>query len=300
METEVEILRRELAEARALNEALRTGQVDAVVGEKAVSMVRLHEVEQELHERQKELEEKNTELRKAYETLRNRSLELERTNDELKEFTYAVSHDLRTPLHTISSFAEILQEDYEEKLDEEGRMLLEKMLAEAERMNTLINETLDLSRVSRMEVVRSTVDLSAMAKRIMDRYRQAEPHREAEVAILPGLVARCDERLMERVLENLLSNAWKYTGRKNKTVIVFTAESKEGKTVYAVRDNGAGFSMEHAKRLFTPFQRLHAEKEFSGTGVGLSIVQRIIHRHGGRIWAESDEGRGASFYFTLE
>ncbi len=285
MESEIEKLRRELTEARALNDALRKGDVDAVVGEKAVSMVRLHEVEQELHKRQKELEAKN--------------VELQRINEELKDFTYAVSHDLRAPLRTVGNFAQILQEDYSERLDDDGRMYLNRLIDGAARMNRLIDETLDLSRVSRTEIVRSPVDLSALAKHIMDRYRQSQPDRNTEIEIQSGMVAQCDKRLIERGLENLLSNAWKYTGKENKTKISFGAVCRDGKTVYVVRDNGVGFSMEYAKRLFTPFQRLHKESDFKGTGVGLSIVQRIIHRHGGEIWAESTMGEGSSFYFTL-
>jgi len=285
MESEIEKLRRELAEACALNDALRKGEVDAVVGEKAVSVVRLHQVEQELHIRQKELETKNTEL--------------QRINEELKDFTYAVSHDLRAPLRTVGNFAQILQEDYGERLDDEGRMYLDRLIEGTARMNRLIDETLDLSRVSRIEVVRSPVDLSDMAGEIMDRYRQSQPDRDTEIEIQPGMVAQCDKRLTERVLENLLGNAWKYTGKERKTKIFFGAESREGKTVYHIRDNGVGFSMEYAKRLFTPFQRLHKESDFKGTGVGLSVVQRIVRRHGGEIWAESTVGGGSVFYFTL-
>ncbi len=288
----MDITKKKLAEAEEMNQALRKGQVDAVIGEKSVSMVRLREVEQELKDRQDELERKHAELV-------HRTEELERANEELESFSYAVSHDLRGPLRHIRSFAEILNEDFREQMPPEAREYLDRMSSAAELMSDQIGQILDISRVSRMELERREIDLSAMANQILERFRAAEPDRSVELTIEPGLKITCDHALIGRVMENLLSNAWKYTNSRRPARISLGTEKREGHSAYVIRDNGTGFDMKYADRLFTPFQRLHSEQEFGGTGVGLSVVQRIIHRHGGTIWAESTPGEGAAFYFTL-
>lgn len=239
-----------------------------------------------------ELEETNQELEET-------NQELAATNKELETFGYSVSHDLRAPLRSIDGFSEILLEDYADELDDEGRDYLGRVQAGARRMGELIDALLSLSRLTRDEMRLETVDLSAMAGEISDNLRRAQPEREVEVLITPGLVSNGDARLLKVALENLLGNAWKFTSKKAHAKIEFGAVRHDGTLAYYVRDNGAGFDQAYAGNLFGPFQRLHGADEFEGTGVGLATVQRVLHRHGGRIWAEGEVGRGATVYFTL-
>ena len=233
--------------------------------------------------------------------LRRRAVQLENANRELEAFSYSVSHDLRAPLRSIAGFSQVLMEDYAETLDEEGVDYLTRINDASQRMAQLIDDLLNLSRLSRGEVKRAPVDLSASAHAIVDELAATHPDRRVEVTIEPGLTAEADPHLVRTVLVNLLGNAWKYTGRKEDARIEFgSAEDAEGARAFFVRDNGAGFDMAYADKLFGAFQRLHGMKDFPGTGVGLATVQRIVHKHGGKVWGEGMVERGATFYFTLE
>jgi light-regulated signal transduction histidine kinase (bacteriophytochrome) len=233
-------------------------------------------------------------------TLEQRAAELEAVNRELESFSYSVSHDLRAPLRSIDGFSQVLLEDYADRLDEEGRDALRRVRAASQRMGQLIDDILNLSRVARSEMRRETVDLSAIARAVADELRTRDPEREVEFLIQEGVTAAGDARLLRVVLENLLGNAWKYTSRHQRARIEFgTVRRGDGARVYYVRDDGAGFDMAYSGKLFGAFQRLHADAEFPGTGVGLSIVQRIVHRHGGEVWAEGRVEAGAVFRFVL-
>ncbi len=224
---------------------------------------------------------------------------LKLANRELEAFSYSVAHDLRAPLRGINGFSKILLEDYADKVDDEGKDHLLRIAAAAERMGQLIDALLALSRVSRAEVHRETVDMTRLAEAVVKHLRQVQPDRAVEFVGQPGVWACGDPTLLRAVLENLLGNAWKFTGTRQDARVALGCEQKDGGDVYYVRDNGAGFDMTYAEKLFAPFQRLHTVKEFAGTGIGLATVQRIVHRHGGRIWAEGVVNQGATFRFTL-
>jgi DNA-binding response OmpR family regulator len=225
--------------------------------------------------------------------------ELERKNQELNAFSYSVSHDLRAPLRGIDGFSQALLEDYSEQLDERGRDYLKRVRTAAQRMGELIDDLLQLSRVSRAELVRETVDLSGLARSVLADLRRREPDRSVSQVVSDGAHAEGDTRLLRVLLENLLGNAWKFTSRSTDARIEFGVEERDDKRVYFVKDNGAGFDRAHAERLFTPFQRLHTEAEFPGTGIGLATVHRIVDRHGGRVSAHGEVGKGATIQFTL-
>lgn len=235
--------------------------------------------------------------------LEDANRELEGTNRELESFSYSVSHDLRAPLRSIDGFSQILQEDYEDVLDGEGLDYLGRVRAASGHMATLIDDLLDLSRVGRRPLRREPVDLSGMVTGIVEDLREAEPGRKVEFVAGRGLKAYGDVSLLKVALENLLGNAWKFTAREPEARIEFGADSDPGPgflaPVYYVKDNGAGFDQAYADKLFGAFQRLHGQEEFEGTGIGLATVARIVHRHGGRVWAEGEVGGGAAFYFTL-
>jgi signal transduction histidine kinase len=231
--------------------------------------------------------------------LRQTRDQLQLTNQELESFSYSVSHDLRAPLRAIDGFSLLLLEHSADHLDDEGRDQLKRIRAAAQRMGQLIEHLLALSRHARAEVRRQEVDLSALARAIAAELQMSAPARQAEFVIAPSLVDQADPALIRAVLENLLGNAWKFSGKQPVARIEFGRQPRHGSPVYFVRDNGTGFNMAYAKRLFGAFQRLHAADEFPGTGIGLATVQRIIHRHHGRVWAESAAGQGATFYFTL-
>jgi len=228
-----------------------------------------------------------------------RTAQLEVTNKELEAFSYSVSHDLRAPLRSIDGFSLALLEDYGDQLDADGQDYLQRVRSATQRMSQLIDDLLSLARVTRSALNYESVDLSACAGSIADELQRAQPDRQAEYLIAPDLIARGDGRLLRVMLENLLGNAWKFTVKRQCATIEFGAIPIDGQVAYFVRDNGAGFDMAYADKLFGAFQRLHAMSEFPGTGVGLATVQRIIHRHGGRVWAESAVEQGATFYFTL-
>lgn len=264
-------------------------------------------------------ERKNMELnlQKTNEELVKRSAELQSLNQELEAFSYSVSHDLRNPLHQISAFNEIFLDNYRNILDEEGQEILEMIGNSCKQMNKIIEDLLLLSKVKKHELILDSVDLSAIVNEIMFKLKYIQPEQKTDIIIKPEIIVKGDANLLRIALENLISNAWKYSSKKEKSSIEFGFISdniddhktkfslpqcslyNDLKNVYFIRDNGAGFDMQKADKLFTPFQRLHSDADFEGTGIGLSIVQRIIHRHGGLIWCEAKPNQGATFYFTI-
>jgi len=229
--------------------------------------------------------------------LRNR--ELEALNRELESFSYAVSHDLRSPLRAIHGFSEALKEAAVAKLSPAESGWLQKISDAAARMDRLTEDLLRLSRITRSQLKREPIDLALVARDVIHELRQTDPRRDVVFAVTDSLATRADPVLMRVALSNLLSNAWKYTGRSPQALISVGQEARDGQVVFCVRDNGAGFDMAYASKLFTPFQRLHSAREFPGSGVGLACVARVIHKHGGRIWADAKTGEGAAFFFTL-
>ena len=248
---------------------------------------------------ERRVEERTHELQERNEALRRNAAELLAANTELDAFAYSVSHDLRAPLRSIDGFSQILLEDYATQLDEAGRESLHRVRAASQRMGTLIDDLLKLARVTRAEIRTEDVDLSGLARDIAAELQRATPERQVEFAIAPGLKARGDARLLRVVLDNLLRNSWKYTGKQPAPRVEFRSAEANGDKAFMVRDNGAGFDMKYADKLFGVFQRLHSAADFEGTGIGLATVRRIINRHGGRIWAEGAVDQGATFYFTL-
>jgi signal transduction histidine kinase len=280
------------------------------------------------------------EIRKLNKELQNKVSQLEAANAELDAFSYSVSHDLRAPLRSIDGFSLALLDDYADKLDAEGKDYLERVRAASQRMGNLIDDLLKLSRVTRAVMEHEQVNLTLIARKITDRLRASQPERQAEFVLDEGLIVLGDAHLLDIALENLLENAWKFTGKREKAVIEFGAtqlrnaeygtrefgipsppspllgesstlegEGKGGgnseirtpksEIVYFVRDNGVGFDMTHADKLFQPFQRVHGRGEFPGTGIGLATVKRIIDRHGGRVWIKGESEKGTTVYFTL-
>jgi len=225
--------------------------------------------------------------------------ELERKNKELEAFSYSVSHDLRAPLRSIAGFSKVLLDHHAEQLDSKGQDYLRRVCAAAQRMGDLIDDLLQLARVSQAELKHDRVNLSALSQAVAEELQRREPERKVTFEIQPSLFVDGDSRLMRIVLENLIGNGWKFTSKTADARIEFGAEEREGGLVFFVRDNGAGFDMAYGDKLFRPFQRLHSESEFPGTGIGLATVQRIVARHGGRVWAEGAVGRGASVSFTI-
>ncbi len=247
------------------------------------------QAETEIRELNRELENKVAE----------RTARLEATNLELESFSYSVSHDLRAPLRSIDGFSQALLEDYEEDLDDTGKDYLHRVRNASQRMGQLIDDLLELSRLTQGDVHRGEIDLSALALEIAAGLRDKSPDRQVDVSVEEGIIADGDERLIRVMMENLLGNAWKYSAGEELAKIEIGVVQQDGQDAFYVRDNGVGFDMAYSDRLFGVFQRLHDGSEFEGTGIGLATVQRIINRHGGRIWAEGVVGEGATFFFTL-
>jgi signal transduction histidine kinase len=259
------------------------------------SVVVMHDIT-EIKKAQEDLQHLNATLE---DRVRERTEQLEASNRELESFSYSVSHDLRAPLRSIDGFSQALQKEYTEQFDNQARHYLDRIRLSASKMGRLIDDLLNLSRLTRVEITRKPINLSALIDRLVTEFTETHPDRAIEWHIAPGKVAQGDERLLETALRNLLSNALKFTAKHPCAHIEFGTLTDHGATVYYIRDDGAGFEMAYADKLFGAFQRLHKTDEFDGTGIGLAIVQRIVHRHGGRIWAQSAVEQGATFYFTL-
>jgi light-regulated signal transduction histidine kinase (bacteriophytochrome) len=241
----------------------------------------------------------NEELRRLNESLREQKEAIEIVNRELESFSYSVSHDLRAPLRTINGYSQILLEDFADALGDDGKKCLRYVREATQHMGQLIDDLLSLARVTRTEIHRVDVDVSALARRISEQLRAASPERDGHFTIEDGVQGNGDSGLLTVLLENLLGNAWKFTSKRKQAQITFGCEERDGKPTYFVEDNGAGFDMACAAKLFGAFQRLHSVSEFEGSGIGLATVQRVVHRHDGHVWAEAKIDSGATFYFTL-
>jgi len=242
----------------------------------------VRKLNEELEQR---IDERTTELKIAYQNL--------------ESFSYSVSHDLRAPLRSINGFSQALLEDYADRLDVTGQDFLQRVCKSANRMEELIDDILELSRISQRRIKKETVSLSQLSCEIIEQLKDQEPDRRVEISIANGIDTYGDAHLLRIVLDNLLNNSWKYTGKVESASIEFGELRQDQQRIFFVKDNGAGFDMRYADKLFGAFQRLHTIDEFEGNGIGLATVQRIINRHGGRIWADSEVDKGATFYFTL-
>jgi light-regulated signal transduction histidine kinase (bacteriophytochrome) len=243
-----------------------------------------------------ELRQLNAELEMR---VAQRTLQLEQTNKELESFSYSVSHDLRAPLRSIEGFSRLLVDRWAQVLDTTARDYLGRIQRNTFRMSQLIDDLLKLSRITRTDVRRADVNVSALAREILRQLQDGQPQRCADLAVKDGISVQADPRLFAIALENLLANAWKFTSRRERARIEVGTCLCDGREAVFVRDNGAGFDMKYAHKLFGSFQRLHAQDEFEGSGIGLAIVRRVMSLHGGRVWAEGESGVGATFYFTL-
>jgi light-regulated signal transduction histidine kinase (bacteriophytochrome) len=257
------------------------------------------ELELRVRERTAELVKVNEMLRMEIEERKRMEEDLANANKELESFNYTVSHDLRAPLRAINGFSQILFNKFQDMFDVEGREYVEIIRSECNRMGKMISDLLDLSRLSRKEIDREEVDMSDMVESIAVELQRMEPERRVHFVIQPGIRANGDRVLLRSVLENLINNSWKFTSNHPEARIEFGVSDQDGRRRYFVRDDGAGFDMLYANKLFGIFQRLHGVDEFQGNGIGLAIIERIIHHHGGKVWAEGAVDKGATFYFTI-
>ncbi|MCW8129011.1 MAG: HAMP domain-containing protein [Planctomycetota bacterium] len=257
---------------------------------------KFNEMLAQIQARDEALEEARNQLEQR---VKERTRDLEEANKELESFSYSVAHDLRAPLRSIHGFSQVLLEDYSGSLDDTGKGYLDRVCGATRRMGHLLDDMLNLSRVTRSALRPTQVDMRPVAAEIFGDLQQQQPGRKVELVMAAPLPAFGDPGLIRIVLDNLLGNAWKFTGKRGDARIEFGQAQIDGDHAFFVRDNGAGFDMAHATKLFSVFHRLHRESEFPGTGVGLATVQRIVLRHGGKIWAESAVGQGATFYFTF-
>jgi len=271
-------------------------EIDRRTRELEASNVKLAQEAEERSRAEREVLRLNVELE---DRVRERTAQLEAAMRELETFSYSVSHDLRAPLRAIDGFGQALVEDFPEQLPADAKRYLSRIRTSTQHMAQLIEDLLNLARVSRGTLERRTVDLSQTARQVVGELQQHEPGRTVEVGVWEGMSAEADPHLLRVVLENLIGNAWKFTSKSAKPHIEIGALKDHGRATFFVRDNGAGFDMAYADKLFGAFQRLHSASEYAGTGIGLATVQRIVQRHGGRIWAEGEVGKGAVFFFTL-
>jgi signal transduction histidine kinase len=260
---------------------------------------RNQELRDEIQERRRTEEELRQLKRELDQRLEAASIQVEALHKELEALMYSVSHDLRAPLRSVDGFSRALLEDYADRLDETGQRYLERARAGAQRIGQMIDDLLQLSRVTRSELQADRVDLSALAATILQTLAEQEPGRQVQTTVAPGLSVNGDARLLGLALEHLLNNAWKFTRKRARGRIEVGSSRQETGEVFHVRDNGVGFDVAFAGRLFEPFRRLHDERSFPGAGVGLAVVRRVMRRHGGRVWAEAKLDEGATFYFTL-
>lgn len=261
-------------------------------------LLKLQHQKKELVEKNKSLENATRQIDELNKELLSNMEQLKAVNEELESFSYSVSHDLRAPLRALISYSQILEEDFRDKLDEEAQGLLERIKYNSNRMNTLINDLLSFSKMGRKQLIKMEINTGELVKKVISEITEAQPH-SATFKVQALQQAYGDPSLLQQVWVNLINNAVKYSSKKDKPEIEISCSQQDGEIVYSVKDNGAGFDMKYADKLFGVFQRLHSAKEFDGTGVGLATVQRIIKRHGGRIWANAKENEGATFCFTL-
>jgi light-regulated signal transduction histidine kinase (bacteriophytochrome) len=288
-------------ELSAANEDLstRTGELSTRTVELSAANEELSATNEDLSTRTVELSAANEDLSTRTDELSTRTVELSAANEELEAFAYSVSHDLRAPLRAIDGFSQAVLEEYGEVLDETGKDYLARLRSASQRMGILIDDMLSLSRVSRVEMTPSPVDLSSIATSIAVELQEREPGRKVEFVIQDDVTALGDPRFLRIVLENALANSFKFTAGHPKARIEFGRSEIDGEDAYFVRDDGAGFDMAYADLLFAPFHRLHSAKEFPGSGIGLATIRRIVARHGGRVWAHGEVDRGATIYFSL-
>ena len=279
-------------------EKIANAQGNVIYDEHAVAVQMLGTF-QDITERKK-IEKELAQYRSHLEELvAIRTAELETSNKELESYSYSIAHDLRSPLRAITGFSQILKDEAKEKLDAEDMEILERIVAAGKNMSELIDDILELSRITRTELHYEKVDLSSIAKNILNRLKQAHPERDVQWRVEDNIMVRGDSRLLEVAMQNLIENAWKYSSDKQPAQIQLGKEKLGKEVVYFLKDNGVGFDMQYQNQLFKPFNRLHTSEDFEGTGIGLATVQRVIQRHGGRVWAEGEERNGATFYFTL-